>query len=134
MLDEDWKKLPEDVVAGINVVVNACEVPLRTIVSNTGVSADVVVSKLMEASENVSFKKKRLMKDETGKLIEWDNPLAPSKVFREVLGYDAANHQYADLIDKGIIDPVKVTRYALEHACSVVSLMLTTNCVIIDVE
>lgn len=134
MLDEDWKKLPEDVVAGINVVANACEVPLRTIVSNTGVSADVVVSKLMEASENVSFKKKRLMKDETGKLIEWDNPLSPSKVFREVSGYDAANHQYADLIDKGIIDPVKVTRYALEHACSVVSLMLTTNCVIIDVE
>lgn len=134
MLDDEWKKLPEDVVAGIQVVANACEVPLRTIVNNTGVSADVVVSKLNEAAEGISFKKKRLMQDENGRLIEWDNPLAPSKVFREIPGYDAATHQYANLIEKGIIDPVKVTRYALEHACSVVGLMLTTNCVIVDVD
>lgn len=134
LLDDEWKKLPEDVIAGIQVVANACEVPLRTIVNNTGVSADVVVSKLIEGSDGVSFRKKRVMKDESGKLIEWENPLAPYQVFREIPGYDAANHKYANLIELGIIDPVKVTRYALEHACSVVSLMLTTNCVIVDEE
>lgn len=132
MLQDEWQQLPEDVAAGVRVVANACERPLRVIVENTGVSHEVVASKLQEGAENISLKKKRLMKDETGKLIEWDNPMLPSKVFRDILGYDAANHNYTNLIEKGIIDPVKVTRYALEHACSVVGLMLTTNCVIVN--
>jgi chaperonin GroEL (HSP60 family) len=47
-------------------------------------------------------------------------------------GYDAAKSQYGDLIDRGIIDPVKVTRYALEHANSVVGLILTCNSVVLN--
>lgn len=132
-LAEDWKNLPDDVVAGITVVANACEVPLRTIVKNTGMSDDVIVTKLLETTNEATFKKRKLMQDENGKLRQWENPLAP-KVFDTVIGYDASTHEFVNLIQRGIIDPVKVTRYAIEHACSVIGLMLTTNCVITDAE
>ena len=40
--------------------------------------------------------------------------------------------QYEDMIAAGVIDPTKVTRFALQNAASVASLMLTTQCMIAD--
>ena len=42
-------------------------------------------------------------------------------------GFDAAKNAYVDLLEAGIIDPVKVVRVALENAVSVASLMLLTE-------
>ncbi|MEI7926826.1 MAG: TCP-1/cpn60 chaperonin family protein, partial [Chloroflexota bacterium] len=42
-------------------------------------------------------------------------------------GYDAEHNKMGDMFELGIIDPVKVTRVALENAVSVASLMLTTE-------
>ena len=47
-------------------------------------------------------------------------------------GYNAANGQYGDLIELGILDPTKVTRTALQNAASVASLMLTTECMVAE--
>ena len=47
-------------------------------------------------------------------------------------GYNARNDQYEDLIKSGVIDPVKVTRLALENAASISGLLLTTECVVAD--
>jgi len=47
-------------------------------------------------------------------------------------GYDATANEYADLVKAGVIDPTKVARIALENACSVAGLMLTTECIIAD--
>jgi chaperonin GroEL len=47
-------------------------------------------------------------------------------------GFDAASEQYVDMLKSGIIDPTKVTRYALQNAASVASLMLTTSVMIGD--
>ena len=47
-------------------------------------------------------------------------------------GYDAQNEVYGDLIAKGIIDPVKVVRSALQDAASISGLMLTTEAVVVD--
>ena len=47
-------------------------------------------------------------------------------------GYDALNREYKDLLTSGIIDPVKVTRCALENASSVASTLLTTSSLITD--
>jgi chaperonin GroEL len=41
-------------------------------------------------------------------------------------GFDADKEEYVDMMKTGIIDPTKVTRYALQHASSVAALMLTT--------
>ncbi|MBP6930388.1 chaperonin GroEL [Patescibacteria group bacterium] len=48
------------------------------------------------------------------------------------VGYDAANDKYVNMIDAGIIDPVKVTRSALQNAVSVASMILTTETVVTD--
>ena len=42
-------------------------------------------------------------------------------------GYDAQADQYGDLIEKGIIDPAKVVRIALQDAASIAGLMITTE-------
>ena len=42
-------------------------------------------------------------------------------------GYDAQNNEYGDLIEKGIIDPAKVVRTALQDAASVAGLLVTTE-------
>jgi len=47
-------------------------------------------------------------------------------------GYNAKTNIYEKLIDTGVIDPVKVTRLALENAASISGLLLTTECVITD--
>jgi chaperonin GroEL len=47
-------------------------------------------------------------------------------------GYDAARNRYGDMIDAGIVDPLKVTRSALQNAISVASLLMTTDCMIAE--
>lgn len=48
-------------------------------------------------------------------------------------GYDAAKNEYGDMVDKGIIDPTKVTRSALQNAASIASLLLTTESIVSDI-
>ncbi len=47
-------------------------------------------------------------------------------------GYNAATDQYVDMVKAGIIDPVKVTRTALQNAASVATLLLTSDALIAD--
>lgn len=47
-------------------------------------------------------------------------------------GYDARADEFYDLVENGIIDPVKVTKNALKNASSIASMILTTNCVIVE--
>ena len=47
-------------------------------------------------------------------------------------GYDAKNEQFVDMFESGIIDPKKVTRTAIENAASVASMILTTECMVVD--
>ena len=50
------------------------------------------------------------------------------------IGFDAYNEKYVDMIEAGIIDPVKVTRSALQNATSVASTLLTTESVVADIK
>ena len=47
-------------------------------------------------------------------------------------GYNADTDKYEDLISAGVLDPVKVTRIALQNAASVAGLLLTTDCVVTE--
>lgn len=49
---------------------------------------------------------------------------------KELIGYDAKNNKYVDMLEQGIIDPTKVVRVSLENALSVASLIITTRCII----
>ena len=57
------------------------------------------------------------------KLLENDN---------ENFGYNALLDEFCDMLNCGIIDPVKVTRTALECASSVSSTLLTTECIVVQ--
>ena len=47
-------------------------------------------------------------------------------------GYNAATDVYEDMMKAGVIDPTKVTRTALQNAASIASLLLTTECVVVE--
>ena len=62
----------------------------------------------------------------------------PSVVVAKVLegkgnyGYNAATGEYGDLVETGVLDPTKVTRYALQNAASIAGLILTTDAMVAE--
>ena len=143
----------EDVIAGVSVIASVCEAPFKTIVKNTGVSSEVVGNKLKEnwqekanfavdtslvgalSNEEVIelFDKLRQKHTVPETIEDVKNYLDNGKPFEKFkYGYNAATKKYCNLIDSGVIDPVKVGRCALEHAVSVVGLVLTCNAVIVN--
>jgi chaperonin GroEL len=62
----------------------------------------------------------------------------PSVVINKVVegkgnfGFNAATGEYGDLVEMGVLDPTKVTRYALQNAASIASLMLTTDAMVAE--
>ncbi len=48
-------------------------------------------------------------------------------------GLNAQTGEYVDLFKAGIVDPLKVTRSALENAVSIVGTILTTDCLVADI-
>jgi len=64
----------------------------------------------------------------------WEGSIVVEKVKEKkgAFGFNAANEKFEDMIQAGVIDPTKVTRFALQNAASVASLMLTTQCMIAD--
>jgi chaperonin GroEL len=87
----------EDQNAGIAIVKRALQAPIRQIAENAGVEGSIVVGKILEKQAGSAF------------------------------GYDAQNDEYGDLFEKGIIDPAKVVRTALQDAASIAGLMVTTE-------
>jgi chaperonin GroEL len=51
---------------------------------------------------------------------------------KDSFGYNAANGEYGDMLEMGILDPAKVTRLALQNAASVAALLLTTEAMIAE--
>jgi chaperonin GroEL len=47
-------------------------------------------------------------------------------------GYDALHDRYGDMLEFGIVDPAKVVRSALQNACSVATLLMTTDSIIVE--
>ena len=104
-LDEVKMERPDE-QTGVNILRRALEEPMRGIVRNAGMDGAVVV-------ETVRRTKK-----------EQDNPY---------IGYDIIANEYRDMVEAGIIDPVKVTRGALENAASIAAMILTTEALITDI-
>ena len=48
-------------------------------------------------------------------------------------GYNALTDEFGDLLEMGVVDPVKVTRTALENAVSVASILITTDCLVTEI-
>ena len=55
------------------------------------------------------------------------------KESKPTFGFNVATGEYVDMFDAGVIDPVKVSRLALQNAASIAGLLLTTECLITDI-
>ena len=95
----------EDQCLGGDIVVKACHAPFEAILENAGLNADVIWNKIVANNANGT-----------------------------AAGYDVRTETVLkDMVDAGIVDPVKVTRIALEKAASVAGTMLTTECVVTNI-
>jgi chaperonin GroEL len=95
-----------DEQTGVNIIKRAVEEPIRQIISNCGLEPSVIVNKVKEHHA--------------------------LQINESSFGYNARTDEYCDLIQAGVIDPVKVSRVALQNAASVASLLLTTETTIVD--
>ena len=95
-----------DEQTGVAIVRRALEEPMRQLAINAGRDGAVVV-------ENVRREQKQ-------------------KKNRHI-GYDVLKNEYVNMIQTGIIDPVKVTRSAVENAASIGAMILTTESLITDI-
>jgi chaperonin GroEL len=96
----------QGVKAGVSIVQDACLAPIRRISSNAGQSPEVTIKELQRLDMS-----KRLTS-----------------------GYNAALDQFVDMVEAGIIDPVKVTKTALKNAVSVATTFLSLDAVIVEEE
>ena len=129
--------ISHDELAGMEIIANVCEYPLNTIVSNTGASPDVVKQRLKTSLTGHKLfyvdTEHADVEDLVAAVRQFKSKTDTKKDDRR-FGYNAAKGTYGDLVAEGIIDPVKVTRYALEHAVSVIGLTLSCNSVIVNEE
>lgn len=137
--DRVWENESEDFISGVKIIIASCEAPLRTIVENTGASSDVVGQKLSSELMLVDIDKEDIARtmELSGSPKEEIVQFLQSRRLQFIkdnihFGYNAATGTFGDLVKLGIIDPVKVTKFALEHAASVVGLVLTCNAVIVN--
>ena len=63
--------------------------------------------------------------------LEYSEILQKVKAGENDFGFNAKTEKFENLLESGIIDPVKVTRLALEYAASVAAMFITTECVIV---
>jgi chaperonin GroEL len=95
-----------DEQTGVTILRRALEEPMRGIVENAGMDGAVVVETV-----------RRLHEEQKNKSI----------------AYDVMAQDYGDMVKKGIIDPAKVTRSAVENAASIAAMILTTEALVTDI-
>lgn len=95
-----------DAQTGVTILRNAVRSPMRKIAENAGQHGDVIIQSVLQ---------KQAAANDTQ------------------IGYNVLTGEYVNMIQAGIIDPVKVTRGALENAASIASMILTTEALITDI-
>ena len=94
----------------------------------------------LEADERIGGKIILRALEEPIRQISINAGLEPAIVVNEVkkkeagIGFNAATEEYVDMVEAGILDPVKVTRSALQNATSVASTLLTTESVVANIK
>ena len=95
-----------DEQTGVSIVRRSLEEPMRMIAKNAGQDGAVIVQEVRRRQKN----RKNIN-----------------------IGYDVLASDYGDMLEKGIIDPAKVTRSAVENAASIAAMILTTEALITDI-
>lgn len=89
---------------GVSVIKDALSAPTEQILENAGLNSASIIEEIFK-----NWKSDKLE-----------------------LGYNVKSNQFVDMIADGVIDPKKVTRTTIENASSVVGMILTTECMVVD--
>ncbi|MCS7245640.1 MAG: chaperonin GroEL [candidate division WOR-3 bacterium] len=103
ILEKLESEIEGDRKIGVKIVKKALEEPLKQIAYNAGYEGSLVVEEVKKRTK--------------------ENPN---------IGFDALTGEYVDMLEKGIIDPTKVERVALQNASSISSLLLTTEAIVVE--
>ncbi len=98
------KSYSEEEKIAVDILKKALTVPTWQIAANAGAEGSVIVNKIVENLDKKNY------------------------------GYNAASGEFCDLVEAGVVDPVKVVRNAVQNAVSIAGLILTTECIITDVD
>jgi len=90
---------------GVDVIKHALRAPITQILKNAGQSSEDIIEALF---------------------THWEVEGG------DTTGYNAKTEEFVDLMYDGVIDPKKVTRCAIQNASSVVGMILTTECMVVD--
>ena len=96
----------DDEKYGVQILRRALEEPLRQLAKNAGEDGSVVIANVRRAQQE---------KGDT------------------TLGYNVLTGEYGSMLEQGVVDPVKVTRSAVQNAVSIAGLLLTTEALITDI-
>jgi chaperonin GroEL len=88
------------------IVRRALEEPMRQLAENAGYDGAVVVQEVRRRQQELKS---------------------------QTVGFDVLAEDYGDMVGKGIIDPAKVTRAAVENAASIAAMILTTEALVTDI-
>jgi len=102
LLEETKVELTDEEKIGVKIIQNALSAPLRQIAANAGIKDISVILQDIQDIKDAS------------------------------VGYDFNKMQKVDMLEAGIVDPLKVTRTALENAASIASALITMETVITD--
>ncbi|MCX7855724.1 MAG: chaperonin GroEL [Anaerolineae bacterium] len=96
----------KDEQTGVEILRTALEAPLQQIAENAGYDGAVILDTV-----------RRLQKEQ-------NNPR---------VGFDVLAGEYVDMVERGIIDPAKVTKGAIENAASIAAMILSTEALVTDI-
>ena len=97
--------LEGDILTGLRMLRKALPEPMRMLAENAGYDGAVIVQNVKREQDAAGNKR---------------------------IGFDVMSEDYGDMVEKQIIDPVKVTRGGLENAASIAAMILTTEALITD--
>eukprot|EP00980_Cylindrotheca_fusiformis_P007098 scaffold1489_cov194-Cylindrotheca_fusiformis.AAC.8 len=95
----------DDERQGASILINALGAPAMQVAENAGIEGAVILAKIQMMAEEKGF--------------GW--------------GWDAATNEFCDLMERGILDPAKVTINAIENSASVAGLVITTECLVTEI-
>jgi chaperonin GroEL len=101
----DKLKFEGDAAVGVQIVRKALDEPLRMLAQNAGMNGQVVLENVRRRSAEAKS---------------------------TTIGYDVMKDEYTDMLKRGIVDPAKVTRSAVENAASIGGMVLTTEVMVTD--
>ena len=93
---------PKECLDAVNVIIEACKRPAKQIIFNAGLDADKIVGNILQNQEDKYY------------------------------GFNSLTEEYGNMMEMGVVDPLKVTKTALRNASSIAELLINTEAILAE--